>query len=232
VFLSKLLPNANSREFRRDHADIRQMHRTVMSGYSDLPTDSPARKSQAVLWRLDGLRNGFVQYVQSIGEPDWSRLPGDYLTEPAQIRSLQPALDAISPGRQFGFRLAANPVRAVARPPGRHPVESGMRVRGMKVALREPQEQLEWLVRKGEQHGFAIPTTASGQPDARTSPRTRLTDHKQTGEHGQITLDSVRFDGHLIVTDVAKFIDALRFGVGRGKAYGCGLISLTPPRRS
>lgn len=81
LYLSKLLINVYSREFRRDHADIRQMHRTVMSGYPDLPDDSPARQSYGVLWRLDLRSRGFVQYVQSVGKPDWSRLPGDYLSD-------------------------------------------------------------------------------------------------------------------------------------------------------
>jgi CRISPR system Cascade subunit CasE len=64
MYLSKLLANTYSPEFRRDHADIREMHRTVMSGFPDLPNENPARQSQAVLWRLDGIHRGFVAYVQ------------------------------------------------------------------------------------------------------------------------------------------------------------------------
>lgn len=231
MYLSKLLINVYSREFRRDHADIRQMHRRVMSGYPDLPNDTPARQSQAVLWRLDGIRRGLVQYVQSLGKPDWSGLPGDYLTEPAHVRSLQPVLDAISPGRRFAFRLVANPVRTIARPTGRPPAEPGKRTQGIKAALRDPQEQLEWLIRKGEQHGFVIPAAANGRPDAAPSPCLTLTGQKRAGDRGPITIEPVRFEGHLIVTDAAAFTEALRTGIGRGKAYGCGLISLAPPQR-
>ncbi|MEV4757550.1 type I-E CRISPR-associated protein Cas6/Cse3/CasE [Micromonospora sp. NPDC049559] len=232
MYLSKLLINVYSREFRRDHADIRQMHRTVMSGYPDLPDDTPARQSQAVLWRLDGMHRGFVQYVQSLGKPDWSRLPADYLTEPAQVRSLQPVLDAIAPGRRFSFRLVANPVRTIPRPVDRPPVEAGKRTHGMKVARRDPQEQLEWLIRKGEQHGFVIPAAANGRPDAAPSPCLALTGQSRPGDRGPITIEPVRFEGHLIVTDAAAFTEALHGGIGRAKAYGCGLLSLAPPRQS
>lgn len=232
LYLSKLLINVYSREFRRDHADIRQMHRTVMSGYPDLPDDSPARQSYGVLWRLDLRSRGFVQYVQSVGKPDWSRLPGDYLSEPAQIRSLQPLLDLIHPGRRFAFRLVANPVRTIARSSDRPLAESGKRTRGIKVALRDPQEQLEWLLPQGERHGFVIPAVASGRPDAAPSPCLTLTSRRRPGDRGAITIEPVRFEGHLVVTDAAMFTDALRTGIGRGKAYGCGLISLAPPRRS
>lgn len=231
MYLSKLLINIYSREFRRDHADIRQMHRTVMSGYPDLPNNTPARQSQAVLWRLDGTHRGFIQYIQSLGKPDWSRLPADYLTEPAQVRGLQPVLDAIAPGRRFAFRLVANPVRTITRPPDRRPTRPGNRTQGIKVPLRNPHKQLEWLIRKGEQHGFVIPTGSDGRPDAAPSPCLTLIAHKQAGDRGPITIEPVRFEGRLIVTDIAAFTDAIRTGIGRGRAYGCGLISLAPPQR-
>ncbi|WP_117214283.1 type I-E CRISPR-associated protein Cas6/Cse3/CasE [Allorhizocola rhizosphaerae] len=232
MYLSKLLINVYSREFRRDHADIRQMHRTVMSGYRGLPNDTPARQSQAILWRLDTMHRGFVQYVQSLGKPDWSQLPADYLLEPAQVRSLQPVLDAIAPGRRFAFRLVANPVRDILRPTGQPTAEPRKRAHQIKVARRDPQEQLEWLIRKGEHHGFVIPTASSGRPDAAPSPCLPLKSQKRAEDRGPITIEPVRFEGHLIVTDAPTFTDAVCTGIGRGKAYGCGLLSLAPPRRA
>ena len=230
LYLSKLVINVYSREFRRDYADVRQMHRTVMSGYPDLSTGAPARQSYAVLWRLDRVHGGYVQYVQSACKPDWSQLAGDYLTEPALVRSLQPVLDSIEPGRRFAFRLVANPVRAIPRPNERSQPKLSERTRGIKVALHNPQQQLAWLIRKGEQHGFVIPTGVRGQPDAAPSPCQTLTSQRREGDSGHITIEPVRFEGHLIVTDAAAFSNALRTGIGRGKAYGCGLISLAPPR--
>ncbi len=232
MYLSKLMINVYSREFRRDHADIRQMHRTVMSGYPDLPKEAPARQSQAVLWRLDGVHRGFVQYVQSSSEPDWGRLPADYLTEPAQVRSLQPLLDAVAPGRRFAFRLLGNPTRSVVRPADRKkPLpEGGQRPRGMRIARHKPEEQIEWLVRKGAQHGFVVPTAHNGQPDVSPSPCLTLTGQPRPGDTDPITIEPVRFEGHLIVVDADAFRAAVRQGIGHGKAYGCGLVSLAPPR--
>jgi len=229
VYLSKLLVNTYSREFRRDHADIREMHRTVMSGFPDLPGEERARQSQAVLWRLDGIHRGFVAYVQSASEPDWSRLPADYLTEGPQVRSLQPVLVAITPGRRFAFRLVGNPTRSIPRFRS-GPAQPGTRTRGQRVARRKPEEQLEWLIRKGEQHGFVIPSARNGHPDVSPSPCLALTGRKRKGDTGPITLEPVRFEGHLIVTDAEAFTVALGKGIGHGKAYGCGLISLAPPQ--
>jgi CRISPR system Cascade subunit CasE len=225
MYLSKLVVNVASREFRRDHSDIREMHRTVMSAYPHVPGDEPARQSHAVLWRLDNAYCGFVQYVQSASQPDWSRLPADYLTEPPQVRNLQPVIDAVTPGRRFSFRIVANPIRTIPQQRA-----AGERAQGKKVAQREPEKQLEWLIRQGERYGFVIPTGRNGKPDVAPSPCQTLIGRKREGERGSITIEPVRFEGHLIVTDAAAFTDALQNGIGRGKAYGCGLVSLAPPR--
>ncbi|MFY1681635.1 type I-E CRISPR-associated protein Cas6/Cse3/CasE [Micromonospora sp. WMMD730] len=232
MYLSKLTVNVYSRDFRRDHADLRQMHRTVMSGYPDLPDDTPARQAQSVLWRLDSVHRGFAQYVQSSVKPDWSRLSGDYLIEPPQVRSLQPLLDAITPGRRFAFRLVGNPTRSIINQAGqdRPPAEEGKRPRGKRIARRKPEEQIEWLIRKGGQHGFVVPTAYNGQPDVSPSPCLTQTGQLRPGDRGPVTIEPVRFEGHLIVTDADTFREAVRQGIGHSRAYGCGLISLAPVR--
>ncbi|TVT61952.1 type I-E CRISPR-associated protein Cas6/Cse3/CasE, partial [Amycolatopsis rhizosphaerae] len=45
-----------------------------------------------------------------------------------------------------------------------------------------------------------------------------------------ITVRAVRYDGHLIITDRDAFTAALQTGIGPAKAYGCGLLTLAPPR--
>lgn len=41
-----------------------------------------------------------------------------------------------------------------------------------------------------------------------------------------IRVQPVLFEGRLEVTDVERFRDAIRSGIGPAKAYGCGLLSL------
>jgi CRISPR system Cascade subunit CasE len=140
-------------------------------------------------------------------------------------------LDAITPGRRFAFRLIGNPTRTIPHTRNQKSPEQGKRPHGQRVARRKPEEQLEWLIRKGEQHGFVIPSAHNGQPDVSPSPCLTLTGQRRPSDKGPITLEPVRFEGHLIVTDTAAFTDALHKGIGHGKAYGCGLISLAPPQR-
>ncbi|HEX6345783.1 type I-E CRISPR-associated protein Cas6/Cse3/CasE [Umezawaea sp.] len=212
VFLTKLDINTGSREFRRDHANIHDMHRTVMSAFPNITEATPARQAHAVLWRLDSTNDGYVQYVQSRTEPDWGVLPEGHLTAPAEVRPLRPVLDAVTPGRRLAFRIVANPTWCEAKSRKR-------------LVHREPQRQVEWLMRKGEQHGFVIPN-AGAEPDVAPSPIPTLVGRKNAAT--KITVEAVRFDGHLVVTDPDAFTEAVVAGIGRAKAYGCGLISLAP----
>jgi CRISPR system Cascade subunit CasE len=220
VFLTKLTVNQRSRAFLRDVADVHDMHRTIMSAYPELPPTAAYRSQHGVLWRLDPVAGGgLVQYVQSQTAPDWDRLPGELLLKPAEVRSLQPVLDVIAPGRKFAFRLMANPTRDLR-------VDNGVEQR-KRVPLRQPPEQVGWLISKGEQHGFVIPASGQGSPDVVANPAPRLVGKRR--EKRRIAIDPVRYDGHLVVTDPDAFTTAVINGIGRGKAYGCGLLSLAPP---
>ncbi|GII94321.1 type I-E CRISPR-associated protein Cas6/Cse3/CasE [Sinosporangium siamense] len=218
MFLTKLTVNRRSPAFIRDVADVHEMHRTVMSAYPELHDTTVFRGTHGVLWRIDILPQGqIVQYVQSRTAPDWARLPEGLLLKPAEVRSLQPVLDAVRPGRRFSFRLVANPTRCVK-------VE-GAEDRRRRVPIR-PAELVAWLAGKGEQHGFIIPVSRQGGPDVTTSPVPRLVGKRR--EKHPITIHPVRYDGHLVVVDPAAFTEAVVSGVGRAKPYGCGLLSLAP----
>lgn len=210
VFLSTLAINVRSREFRRDHANIHDMHRTVMSAFPNITESTPARQAHAVLWRLDSTNDGFVQYVQSRTEPDWGHLPAGHLTSPADVRPLRPMLEAVSPGRTLAFRIVANPTWCEAKSRKR-------------LVHREPEQQVEWLVRKGRQHGFVIPEGEAG-PDVVPSAIPTLVGRKNAAT--KITVEAVRFEGRLVVVDREAFTEAVVGGIGRAKAYGCGLISV------
>jgi CRISPR system Cascade subunit CasE len=221
MYLSRLFLNARSREFRRDHADAHRFHRLIMSRFPQYSGTAPARQSYGALWRLEQTEQGFALYVQSREEPKWDTLPPGYLVAPAQIRSLQPVLDAITPGRKLSFRMNANPTRLVRSE------KSGDKYR---ATIRDQREQIQWLVRKGEQHGFVLPAGGNGEPDVAPLPLPRLTGRAKPGIP-LITVDQVRFDGHLVVTSAELLREAIQTGIGRAKAYGCGLLSLAPARR-
>lgn len=215
MFLTKLTLNPRSSAVRRDLDDVNDMHRTLMSAYPVLASGVNFREAHGVLWRLDSLHGGLVQYVQSMTEPDWSKLAGDYLMRPAEVRTLGPALDSVEPGRRYVFRLVGNPTRCVHN-------DSDPNVRRhIPVA---PEHHLDWLVSKGSRHGFVLPTARGAQPDVACTALPRL--NGKRGKPVKVTITPVRFDGHLIVTDPDAFKAALVAGIGRAKPYGCGLLTL------
>lgn len=232
MYLSRIPVNTMSRAFRRDYADVHDMHRTLLSVFPEAPADVPARRHAGLLWRLDGDARERVLLVQSARRPDWTLLPSEYASGRVQVTCLQPALAAAVPGRRLAFRLVANPTRS-APPAG----EPGKRGRGARRPLHRPEEQVAWLIRQGERHGFAVPAASDGAPDVAASPLPPLVGRKaddrpraRNGDRLRITVQPVCFDGRLIVTDPDAFTTALREGIGRAKAYGCGLLSLAPDR--
>lgn len=240
MYLSRLILNPRSRAVRRDMADCQNLHRTVMSGFpstAELFADPRARFG--VLHRLDVQRSGrLILYVQSAVFPDWSRLPRDYLLPDANdmpnpaIRPLTQPYSSIRAGTVLTFRLRANPTRKIETKTG----PDGARRNGRRVDLRREAEQMEWLRRKAGGGGFEVLTATAvpGVPDARVIPEpqarsTRAPDSPD-GVHpaGPLTFGAVVFEGRLVVTDAARFRETLQRGIGPGKGYGFGLLSVAP----
>ena len=76
---------------------------------------------------------------------------------------------------------------------------------------------IEWLNRKGEQHGFSVRDNDVVIDNNREYPV------KATGKANYV-LRTLDFGGKLKVTDVDKFKVALFKGIGPSKAFGCGLM--------
>ena len=71
-----------------------------------------------------------------------------------------------------------------------------------------------WLKRQAARHGFDFSEDLLSV-DAYTRHR---------GKKGDIKFSTVDFSGELLVTDAAALTAALAHGIGRAKAFGCGLL--------
>ncbi len=215
MYLSLLQLNPRSRQVQSELANPYEMHRTVMSAFPD----GHPRDAAGVLFRLDfDSRTGQpALLVQSQSEPNWHTLKPGYLLADGmpnpQTKPFQPRFQA---GQLLAFRLLANPTRRVGNKEDPNC--------GARVALYKEEEQYEWLSRKAAQHGFRVLQAQVSHTDTLTG---KLRREPQT-EHA-LTLFAVRFDGVLEVTDPAKLREALASGIGSGKAFGFGLLSLARP---
>lgn len=198
MYLSQLILNLRSREARQDLADRFELHRTILNAFPEtLPDD------ERVLYRVEegALEPMVVILVQSQYQPKWTDIPRlrqAYLEQQPRVREIHIHTET---GKQHRFRLQANPT--IKRDGKRH-------------ALYADDALHNWLVRKGEQHGFYA--------ERHHVQMVKL--GKKHGKKRQQTWHVVQFDGLLKVTDEPLFINALREGVGSGKAFGFGLLSI------
>lgn len=223
MYLSLLRLNPASATVQRDLRDVQGLHRTIMRAFPDvLDPEVEARAYFGVLYRLESSRSAgqVLLYVQSRVEPDWTHLPEGYLrsldglANPA-VKRVDEVYAGLKAGRVLRFRLRANPTRKVDT----KSTPDGTRRNGRRVPLRGVDEQIGWLVRKGEAHGFEVLEAVIA-----ASGSTELVRSYETGR----TFQGVLFEGRLVVRDAERFQEALASGIGSGKAYGFGLLSVGP----
>lgn len=233
MYLSRLTINPRCRDARRDLSDIYQMHQRVMSAFPSLSGSDGARARLAVLHRLDVERSSgaTLLLVQSGVKPNWTLLPGSYLApidageaNPA-IKCIAAALENLQQGQILQFRLRANPTRKVDTKSD----SDGRRRNGRRVVLGTEIQQVEWLSRKGVQSGFHLMPVQprSDVPAVRVGALER---HRGNGRSRTLTVAGVLFEGVLRVDDADKLRSAIRMGIGPGKSFGCGLMSVAPHR--
>jgi CRISPR system Cascade subunit CasE len=229
MYLSRLILDPQSRAVRRDLADCQELHRTVMAAFPQFQlSEGSARERLGVLHRLevDRRRNRLVLYVQSLERPDWSHLAPDYLEEHPDLENpackpVREKYRGLNPGSVLAFRLQANPSRKVDK----KNQKDGPRWHGKRVELRREEDQIAWLRRKGAQGGFDLLGVRILSQMKEQGQRQR-----QGGPNSPLILAAVVFEGHLRITDAEKFYNlSLARGIGAGKAYGLGLLSLAPP---
>ncbi|MGR6998794.1 type I-E CRISPR-associated protein Cas6/Cse3/CasE [Yinghuangia aomiensis] len=209
LWLTQIIPDPRHRNARRDIDSAVGLHHRVMSLFPD-DLGSSARLAAGVLFRLDDTPDGYRILLQSALEPDLTRLPADYGI--TATRPLAPLLERLRPGQRVHFRLTANATRKLGA--------TSTAGRPRQIVPLHGADADAWLCRKAEDAGLHITTVHS----------TALGDAR--GERGsdkhRVTHARTRFDGLATVRDPGHVVQLLSNGVGRGKAYGCGLLTLAP----
>lgn len=210
--LTRICLNHRSTTVRRDLADATQLHKTVMRLAPDHLGDSPRQKA-GLLFRLEPATDHTppTLLIQSHQMPDLTRLPDTYGI--AETLDLAPMFHALTPGRRVRYRITANASASRLAPQDRHP---GSKKRGTVTPLHGEQA-LTWWQRRATAAGLTVTTT-----DATPVRFPRRS--KEPGPLHALT----RFDGTATVSNPEQLRHALLHGIGRGKPYGAGLLSLAP----
>lgn len=225
MFLSKVNLNLRNRRSYRLISDLYAQHQFVMSAFPDGgEAEHHGEGAQArlgVLYRLESTKqkNEMFFLVQSHGTPDWAK-PQQLHADVICAALTQEIKVDFQQGSTYRFRLRANPtVCKVNRD------QDGVRMRPKRDPIFGDEDQRDWLARTGVRCGFEVAPHA-----ILITQLGKLGGVKPAGTTNQmssrLTCYMADFDGTLVVNDVASFRDSLREGIGRGKAWGCGLLSL------
>jgi CRISPR system Cascade subunit CasE len=162
------------------------------------------------LTRLDERHGGCCLLLVSTVEPtrpDWC---------PAECWQTKTIPESYFGKNRYAFQLCANPTKKVAKKRS----DGSLTKNGRRAPLRSREELVAWMERKGEQCGFHVEVDK-----LRTIPHgpERFRKNGASGTHS-----AVEFQGVLIVTDPINFHGAFTRGIGSAKAFGFGLLVISP----
>lgn len=225
--LTRMYLNPQKREARKLLTNPQAMHAAVRAAFPPDISEEEAR----VLWRMDTSGHEHVLYIVGPEKPETTHLveQAGWDTRPAQTADYGRLLDSLMVGQRWRFELVANPVKSEARKRG---------TRGKVMAHVTPEQQLGWLAQRSAGAGFHLPLLSAEETedkvfDAAVIGRNNLSFFRKVEpdgkKRGRVSMRTARFSGHLEVTDVEKLRHTLTQGIGRARAYGCGLLTLAKP---
>lgn len=215
MYLSRIQLNAELRATMRALASPQVLHGMVESSFLCSSEGNPDR----TLWRVDYLKDKCYLLVLSTRQPNFQHIVeqlGYPHSEPRwETKNYNSLLDRLEPGQAWRFRLRANPVRSSCKEKAQ-PSERG------KVFAHVTQEQQKlWLLSRAQALGFSINQNTFDVVHAEWKKF-----RKAKGNNHEITLRVSDFEGKLTISDVELFRKTLLSGIGRARAYGCGLITI------
>lgn len=203
-----------------DWADHQQAHKAVMRLFArnlDGPADR-RRDTAGILHRIDSVNGEPTILVQSLVQPE--------LVPPlSRSIAVKGSSWTVEAGEKVAFRVAVNPIRRTTRfytDPGRtKPAETAPRLPDGRRD-RSASRQTASVVPADELHAWL-----AAKLDGALTNIEIINHFRDETRSGKAKLVVDTFDGLAQAADPAR-LDELRLqGVGRARAYGCGLLTVT-----
>lgn len=214
MYLSRVEVNPRRRDTMKALMSPEIIHAAVMASFPAIQKDS----SDRVLWRVDNLDPSTYILVQSKVKPDFTHIIEQF-GWPASGQHWDTVeydsfLSDINAGDIRKFRIRANPTRSVSQ-------GGGKGTRGKVCQHITAEQQLQWLIDRSKKCGFSV---EGPNLQANIISRDNL---KFRNKNNTISLGAAVFEGILKVEDAEAFINTIENGLGRAKAYGFGMITIS-----
>ena len=249
MYLTRIYLNPHRRGARQLMRSRQVLHAAVMNCFP--PGALEGAGMPRVLWRLDrppSPRSGTARrgspscalFISSPVPPDPSHIVEEagYATDGGVvIRETDAFLEQLDAGQRWGFRLCVNPTFRDSR-------QVNGRGQAKVLAHVTQDQQTQWVLDRAARLGFKVVTSAEyggdlsvleDQNGQRVDGSNLLINGVERGiaefkrGSSRVTLALATFEGVLEVTDPELLRHGLVHGIGRGKAYGCGLMTLARP---
>jgi len=206
VYMSRITIDTKLQSSRRALADLNRLHAMVAGCFDGIV------EAQRPLWRIDTLGDSTYLLMVSSRVPDFDALlPQLTLVGDADVivKDYDAFLSSLHDGEELRFRVTANPVHSVAQ-------KDKVTNRGKVYGHVTVDQQKDWLQKRAEKNGFTLHSFDLVSRGIKKFQRQGKT----------VTLSVATYEGLLLVDDVEALRIALVNGVGRAKAYGCGLMTV------
>lgn len=209
MYLSRLQLKNNHKFNSNKEINLRDYHAWVETAFpEEIEKGIRSRK----LWRIDRIANEDYLLIVSKDKPDLTLLESHGVPGTAKTLNYDILLDSLKVGQRLQFKTTLTPTKSVF-------TGDSEQTRGRVISLTNEDDQKTYLVDRGEKNGFSLNPDDFMITSAKYGLKKKI---KGNDYHAYL----VTYDGYLTVTDVDKFKNLLIKGLGKNKAYGCGLMTV------
>lgn len=208
MYLTRMELDTRKRNTMKALVSLNMLHGAIEAAF-------PGERTRK-LWRIDRVGQHCYLLLLSDKEPVLKHAAEQFgfpeREKPWETKDYHSLLKRVEKDTVWRFRLVANPTKSSSNRKDK---------RGTIHAHNTIFYQKKWLLERCEKNGFLV---KEDQVAVTESKWQRF--YKGMERRMPVTLLSVTYEGILSVTDAEEFQKTLLEGMGRGKAYGMGMLTI------
>lgn len=210
MYLSRVEIDVENHQKIQDLNHLGAYHNWVEQSFPDEVNNSVRTRK---LWRIDEVNHKKYLLVVSQNKPDIERFEHYGIANSSSVIDYDKFLSKLKNGMHARFRAVLNP--AVSKSTGK---QSGQR--GRVYECLSLDSQLEYLENRSKKNGFDLVENQYGIQHNNSELLIK--------SNKPCYIKKVAYEGQLVIDNVDKFKSILLNGLGRKKAYGCGMFTIIP----